>query len=235
MEDNKYYVYLHIKETTGEPFYVGRGQKYRYNQKRSRSIFWKNIVDKYGFDVIFLETNLTLNEANEKEIYWINRIGRRDLGNGPLVNHTDGGDGASKGNKAWNKGKKLSDEHKLNLSKSHIGQISNMKGKHHSNETKTKISLSKKKYLKNKCEICFKEFEYKDNRQKTCSIKCLSELRSKYKINKIPYNSILILNIETGIYYDSISNASRTINCSRRWLSMMLNGEYKNKTAFIYA
>jgi CRISPR/Cas system-associated protein Cas5 (RAMP superfamily) len=93
MEGNKYYVYLHIRLDSGEPFYVGKGKDNRYKDISSRNEYWKNIVKKYGYDIIFLEENLTEKESFEKEIYWIARIGRKDLGYGNLVNMTDGGDG----------------------------------------------------------------------------------------------------------------------------------------------
>jgi hypothetical protein len=92
---NNYYIYLHIKETTGEPFYIGKGKNSRFISKSSRSKHWHNIVNKHGYNIIFLETNLTEIEAFDKETYWINRIGRTDLGNGTLVNFTNGGEGAS--------------------------------------------------------------------------------------------------------------------------------------------
>lgn len=90
---NNYYVYLHIKKTNGEPFYVGKGNRKRCISKHGRNTFWYNTVEKYGFDVIFLEKNLTDQEAKDLEIYWIKRIGRRDLNTGPLVNLSPGGDG----------------------------------------------------------------------------------------------------------------------------------------------
>ena len=50
---------------------------------------------------------------------------------------------AKLGKPTWNKGKKLSDTHKKNLSKSHKGKPSSFIGKHHTLETKEKIRLSK--------------------------------------------------------------------------------------------
>lgn len=128
----KYYVYLHIKLTDGAPFYIGKGCSYRYNSKRDRNKWWHNTVNKYGFDVIILESNLTNEEALKQEMYWIDRIGRRDLGNGPLVNLTNGGEGET-GRIPHNKGItgviKFSDE------------INKKKGKPQSQEHKDKISL----------------------------------------------------------------------------------------------
>jgi hypothetical protein len=91
----KYYIYLHIKETTCEPFYIGKGIGNRYNVKNNRSKYWKRIVEKHGYDIIILEDNLTEEKAFELEKYWIRRIGRKDLGNGSLINFTNGGEGTS--------------------------------------------------------------------------------------------------------------------------------------------
>lgn len=110
--ENKYHIYLHIKLTDGSPFYVGKGimNGYRSKTKQYRSEWWHRIVDKYGFDIIILEENLTCSEACVREIYWIDRIGRRDLGKGPLVNLTIGGDGRV--------GYKMSDDQKRKISNS---------------------------------------------------------------------------------------------------------------------
>lgn len=118
--DNIYYVYLHIKETTGEPFYVGKGCGGRANDKR-RNNFWKNIVKKHGYDILFLEENLTEEESLKRESYWIERIGRRDLDLGTLVNMTDGGDGGETG-------RVFTDKHKANMSKAKRGIRSNPDG-----------------------------------------------------------------------------------------------------------
>lgn len=89
-----HYVYAHIKDTTGEVFYVGKGIGKRVASKQHRSVHWKNVVNKHGYDWIMLETNLTEEEANIKETYWIKRLGRHDQNKGCLVNFTDGGEGS---------------------------------------------------------------------------------------------------------------------------------------------
>ena len=163
----KCYVYLHIKATDGEPFYVGKGhRKDRCGSKFSRSKFWHNIVKKYGFDIIILEENLTPEKAIELEKYWIERIGRRDLGKGPLVNLTDGGDGVIfKGEKNPFYGKK----HKI----------------------ESRILISK-------------------NQQK------------------------LILDIENGVYYESVDEIAKLGQYSKSQLYKWLQGIRKNKSNYKY-
>lgn len=126
--NNIYYVYLHVKETTGEPFYVGKGNNFRAYTK-NRTNYWKSIYKKYGRDVILLEDNLTETEAFELEKYWITRIGRKDINTGPLINFTDGGDGCS--------GMKHSEETKERLRQLNLG-------KKHTDETKEKVSIAMK-------------------------------------------------------------------------------------------
>jgi len=44
-----------------------------------------------------------------------------------------------------------------------------------------------------------------------------------------------VVNIETGVYYDSISEAADSVNMKMPNLANRLNGKYKNKTPFRYA
>lgn len=141
-------VYRHIREDTNEVFYVGMGE----NEKRAyteykRSTAWKNVTNKTTFRVEIIFTNIGWEEACSKEKEFIKLYGRRDLGLGPLVNMTDGGEGglgkiitekhktavsfAQKGRKrtpeSINKfkqkmiGRILSEEHKKSIGKTLIG------------------------------------------------------------------------------------------------------------------
>jgi hypothetical protein len=45
--------------------------------------------------------------------------------------------------------------------------------------------------------------------------------------------SKIVLDTSTGIFYDRITDAANAFNLKRPWLSMMLNGKYKNTTTLI--
>ena len=90
-----FYVYVHKKKTTGEVFYVGKGTGKRAYHKTKRSKFWKNIVEKHGYVVEFIEVGLQEWYAFELEQNLIAYYGRRDLEEGCLVNATEGGEGSA--------------------------------------------------------------------------------------------------------------------------------------------
>ena len=181
MVENKYYVYLHIKETNGKPFYVGKGTKKRIEDKSNRNKWWHNTVKKYGYDIIILEEGLTSEEACKREIYWIKRIGRKNLNEGPLVNLTDGGDGK--------KGCKISEEQKIQISIRHTGKVNSV-------ETRIKMSkaqkgkfVSEETILKIKLGVArAKDYRDKENQREVASKK--------------------VIDTVTGIIYPSINMAA---------------------------
>lgn len=122
-------LYFHINPVKNEIFYVGIGYRRRAYVKDRRSKFWKAIVGKYGLLIDIIEEDLTMEEAIEREKFYIKKIGRRDLGLGPLVNLTDGGEGST--------GVKVSEETRLKSSKS-------LSGKKRTDETKKKMSEAQK-------------------------------------------------------------------------------------------
>lgn len=89
---NNFYIYFHINPLKNEVFYVGMGSGRRARVKSNRSASWKRVVAKYGYVIDIVETNLTQEEAITRERFYISFFGRRDLGKGNLVNHTDGGE-----------------------------------------------------------------------------------------------------------------------------------------------
>jgi hypothetical protein len=123
-------VYEHLRNDTNEVFYVGIGaEKKRAYKKSGRTPYWKNIVEKVGYTVDIIHSDVDWDEACELEKHLILLFGRKDLGTGNLVNLTDGGEG--------NVGIIFSNNHKEKISEA-------KKGKTHSEETKKKISEVRK-------------------------------------------------------------------------------------------
>jgi len=130
-----FYVYLHSDPTRGnEPFYVGKGQKKRAWDMKQRNRMHKFRVAKIlkagaKVDIKLLATDLDEELAFLVEEEAIDKYGRRDLGKGPLLNFSDGGEGPS--------GFKHTDEYKKYMSEI-------FKGKKKSEETKRKMSEAQK-------------------------------------------------------------------------------------------
>lgn len=114
-------VYQHRRLDTNEVFYIGIGkERKRAYIKANRSIRWKNIVNKVGYEVDVLIEGCTWEDACRVEAGMIESYGRLDLGTGLLINLTIGGDGNAgkilseeqrKAISIRQKGKKLSPEH----------------------------------------------------------------------------------------------------------------------------
>jgi len=176
------YVYRHIRLDKKEPFYIGIGNdsdgKYsRANRKTYRSELWTRIITKTEYRVEILEDDLTWEEAQEKEMWWIRFYGRIDLKTGPLANLTDGGDGmvgwkptqetldllssVRKGRVFLPKGWKMSEEQRNKMSKARMGKEPWIKGKKMSEEQRKKVSEAMKGCIseKRKPVICIETGE----------------------------------------------------------------------------
>lgn len=196
-------VYRHRRNDSNQVFYIGIGkeEKRAYSNK-SRNTHWKGIVNKHGYSVEIIANDLSWEEACELEIFLISEYGRNDLGLGPLVNMTDGGEGIIN--------QVISDETRLKISEC-------KKGVKRSDEVKQRISeLSKLK---------------KNFLGKTHSDETKQKIAEKSKGRKIPGK--LVLNLETGIFYETTREASDTTNISATYFRQMMNGGYKNKTSFV--
>ena len=134
LNPNRYYVYAHYK--TGEeniPFYIGFGSGRRWNSREKRNKHWHSVVNKYGFYSKKLCEHITKTEAKQLEIQLIGMFGRSDIGKGPLVNKTDGGDSSNgkkfeKGHVPWNTGIPTEESSKEKNRKAHLG-VPNIKGR----------------------------------------------------------------------------------------------------------
>ena len=91
------YVYLCFHPMTGEPMYVGKGTGNRFDVHTcSHNKQLKRTIKKYGKEnvpVVIVRDGMLHQEAFALEIMLIAVIGRADKRLGPLVNHTDGGEG----------------------------------------------------------------------------------------------------------------------------------------------
>jgi hypothetical protein len=128
-------LYRHLK-TNGEVFYIGIGRtEKRAYSKQGRNNYWNKVMNKYGYEIQILKSNLSWEEACELEKILISWYGRKDLGNGCLVNMTDGGDGVSNNVCSIKTRNKIREALKNNT---------NMLGKKHSEDTKLGMSVSRK-------------------------------------------------------------------------------------------
>ena len=107
MEENKYYLYRHIRLDKNEPFYIGIGTKCtkfkhhsikseykRAYSKGKRNNLWYKIVNKAGYRVDILIESNNYDFIEKKEVEFIKLYGRKDLRLGTLCNMTDGGEGS---------------------------------------------------------------------------------------------------------------------------------------------
>jgi hypothetical protein len=124
-------VYQHIRKDNNEIFYIGIGKNENRAKSKSRNNpYWHNIVKKYGYIIEILYYDLDWKDACIKEIELIKKYGRKDLGNGTLVNLTDGGEGTP------------------NIGPETLKKISRL-GYKHSDEVKKRISESGKLWKRN--------------------------------------------------------------------------------------
>jgi hypothetical protein len=186
IEDFYTYVY-YDPSRNNEPFYVGKGignrawkhfkRKEMHPMTQRMQLLKKNnvipIIGFYGY----LDEEFAL--LLEEEL--ISKIGRKDLGKGPLLNLTDGGEGVSGSKKFFSEehkqklsiallDKPKSEEHKQHIrekrakqiilpetcqkiSDAHKGEKNHFFGRKHSEEAKLRMSEIRKEYFRKKKEI----------------------------------------------------------------------------------
>lgn len=87
-----YYVYHHIRNDTGLPFYVGKGKNDRASSKKNRNKHWHHIVESAGYHYEIVCAGLDEELAFLCESELIDQY--RRLGY-VLANYTNGGEGPS--------------------------------------------------------------------------------------------------------------------------------------------
>lgn len=141
---NRFYVYAHQRLDDNSIFYIGKGHGKRAESTSNRNRYWEFVVNKVGYRVLIIQDNMSETDAFTLEKYLIAFYGREDLGEGRLVNMSDGGEG--------NSGHIFTDESKIKMSRANKGKETWNKGKTdiYTAETKNKISEALKQYYSDK-------------------------------------------------------------------------------------
>jgi len=102
-----FYVYKYVNKYTGEPLYVGKGKgdrKYMHMRQAKKGILESplcKVINELGFEkgieIIEAKNNISESNALRTECRLIEEIGRKDIGTGPLLNRTSGGEGIAGG------------------------------------------------------------------------------------------------------------------------------------------
>ena len=240
------YVYKHTRLDTNTPFYIGIGNVDNFRRSRSKSgrnKYWKNIVNKYGYDIEIIFEHSDYEVVKEKEIEFISLYGRSDLGLGSLCNNTNGGEGSlnrivsditKEKIKQTQIGKVISQEHRDKISIANGGVNNSFYGKKHSEESKSKISLSRKEsnYWIGKKHSEETKKKMRDSNKKTMLGKKHSEeTKEKMSISRSGINSKsnkkYINTITKEIYYSGIY-ASKCIGVSYSHFKNMISGRREN-------
>lgn len=144
-----FYTYVLFNPLSGKPFYVGKGKEKRLHRHEEYALRGRTAGNLHLYNTIRKIKNSGETVLFEKvvestdedycywlEIYLIDHLGRRDVGAGPLLNMTNGGEGYSGGI--------VSIETRKKLGAAGIGRPSPQKGKALTVETKLKLSAAKK-------------------------------------------------------------------------------------------
>jgi hypothetical protein len=167
------YIYQHRRLDNGEIFYIGRGTvSKKASGKCDNNTFrrafnththnkhWMRITSKYEWVVEILEDYLSWEQSNLLEIEYIKKYGRKDLNEGNLVNHTDGGGGSfgyipSELNRLVQKKRMGSDlnpmKNKINRDK--MSEYMKKSNPMKNSETQKKVSESLKQYWDKNAEL----------------------------------------------------------------------------------
>lgn len=139
-----FYVYEYYKKDDGEVFYVGKGTRNRYRETHNRNDYFNAVMSKYECDVRIIAEGLTNDEACSLEI---EKIAAYKENGEAYCNFTEGGTGFSTGELNPIHDRIASGEVKLFGEEGFgrfYGKANGFYGKAHSEETRRRISESRK-------------------------------------------------------------------------------------------
>ena len=137
-----YLIYSHTRNDTNEIFYIGKGNYKRPYDIYNRNRYWQNVVNKHGFSVQIIAEHELESDAYKHEIKLI--AYHKKIGS-PLVNLTDGGEGASGMPKSQETKAKISKAKKGVANPKMLGDLNPSKSK----ESRLKRSIAMKSYYAN--------------------------------------------------------------------------------------
>jgi group I intron endonuclease len=214
-----------IKNIVNDKAYIGqttrsvevRWKEHKNDKRACRALF--RAICKYGaenFTVYVLCQCNSIEELNEKEKFYINEL-NSIVPNG--YNLRTGGLNSL-----------MSDDSKNKMSISHLGEKNFNFGKHKSEETKNKISVAN---LGKKRSQSFKNNRSRymrlNNPQFNMTTEKLERLNTYNNVKKIK-----IICVETGIVYNSLTEAAKELNISKGNISGVLLGKYKQTNGFSF-
>lgn len=209
-------VYQHRRLDTNEVFYIGIGNtEKRAYDLRDRNNHWSNVVDKCGFAVDILVSGITKDVASEIEIGMIGAYGRADLGNGPLVNMTDGGEGMKNvvRTPSW----------KENISKA-------LRGIKKSSEHIEKLKEARRGFV---CTDSHREAISRGGRGKKMSNDAIEKIRQSKFGSRNP-SARKVIDTSTSIVYGSIKELCEELGLNYKNIQRRLSGDRYNNTPYLY-
>lgn len=211
MTNKTFYVYEHRHKDNGCIFYIGKGTAHSRGDYIRAFDFWRrkkswfSSVKKHGVVASVVAEFFTEHDALAFEAELIATYGRRDLGKGPLINHTDGGKGAS--------GYKMHPDVITKLSQRNRGRIV-------SAETRRKISEANSGQ---------RHWKYGAKESEETRAKKAASMRGKNTTGK------RVVDKKTGRLFASVLDAARHLNIPGRTLHNYLTGERRNRTTLEFA
>ena len=230
-------VYLHRRNDNNSIFYVGMGNSSRVKDKGHRNDYWNNIVNKFGYYTDVVAKDLSVDDAYELEMFLISELGRKDLKKGDLVNMTDGGDGCNN----WNddRTKNMIEKNRDNMKS--VSQY-NSKGEFIKSYRSISEASKQSDIARQSIRDCVNgklntaggfawvlssvKYNHNPNRWDNGS--------NAMKGGKNP-NAKIVLNEETGIFYESLSTAFESQSKYKMSaFRAQISGQNKNITNFKY-